>query len=42
MYWGGLSAISNYNGFQLVVYGGTTEAYYIRKTADNNTWSDWS
>lgn len=41
-YWGGLSAISNYNGFQLVVYGGTTEAYYIRKTADNNTWSDWS
>lgn len=42
MYWGGLSAISNYNGFQLVVYGGTTEAYYIRKTADNNTWSNWS
>lgn len=42
MYWGGLSAISNYNGFQLVVYGGTTEAYYIRKTADDNTWSDWS
>lgn len=42
MYWGGLSAISNYNGFQLVVCGGTTEAYYIRKTADNNTWSDWS
>ena len=42
MYWGGLSAISNYNGFQLVVYGGTAEAYYIRKTADNNTWSDWS
>lgn len=42
MYWGGLSAISNYNGFQLVVYGGTTEAYYIRKTADNNTWSHWS
>lgn len=42
MYWGGLSAISNYNGFQLVVHGGTTEAYYIRKTADNNTWSDWS
>ena len=41
-YWGGLSAISNYNGFQLVVYGGTAEAYYIRKTADNNTWSDWS
>lgn len=41
-YWGGLSAISNYNGFQLVVYGGTSEAYYIRKTADNNTWSDWS
>lgn len=41
-YWGGLSAISNYNGFQLVVYGGTAEAYYIRKTADNNTWSVWS
>lgn len=41
-YWGGLSAISNYNGFQLVVYGGVSEAYYIRKTADNNTWSDWS
>lgn len=41
-YWGGLSAISNYNGFQLVVYGGVSEAYYIRKTANNNTWSDWS
>ena len=40
-YCGGLSAISKYNGFQIVVYGGADDRIWIRKTVDNNTWRPW-
>lgn len=38
---GGLSAISRYNGFQIVSYGGADDRIWIRKTVDNNTWRPW-
>lgn len=40
-YCGGLSAISRYNGFQIVSYGGADDRIWIRKTVDNNTWRPW-
>lgn len=41
-YYGGLSAISGYVGFQLVVGGGGGEDLKFRKLQDNGTWHAWN
>ena len=41
VYLSGISAITNYVGFQLVSHGGGDEELYFRKLEDNNIWHDW-
>lgn len=40
-YVGGLSAVSEYCGWQLVTYGGSSDTPFFRKVNDNGIWSDW-
>ena len=40
-YYGGLSAVSGYVGFQLAVYGGGDEDLKFRKLQDTGTWHAW-
>lgn len=40
-YLSGISAITDYVGFQLVSHGGGDDELYFRKLEDNNVWHDW-